>query len=258
MGRVQVATSFYIADPIRETARPLTAPTVRLTLPHTKFTSAVTVDNVIFGFEDRSLQVLLIQRGAEPFLHHWALPGDFIHGNEDLDAAAERVLSELTGLQDVYLEQVRSFGNPIRHPDGRVITVAYYSLIGRSEHPVSPQGWAERAGYHAIDQLPDLAFDHREILDTCLARLRERVRTRPIGFELLPANFTLSELQALYESILGETLDKRNFRKKILQTGLVGPTGHLQENVSHRPAKLYAFDVAKYEKLRREGFSWEV
>ncbi len=202
--------------------------------------------------------MLLVRRGISPFLHRWALPGDFVDVAEDLNGAAERVLFELTALTDVYLEQVSSFGAPGRHPAARVITVAYYALIGSSDHPVSPQGWAEEAQYFDIDELPALGFDHDDILDACLARLRERVRQRPIGFELLPPFFSLSDLQRLYECILGAPLDKRNFRKKILQTGLVEDSGNIQEGVSHRPAKLYRFNVEKYEGLRRLGFSWDI
>ncbi len=222
------------------------------------FDTAVSVDNVIFGFEGGRLRVLLVRRGIQPFLHVWALPGDFVGEEEDLHQAAGRVLTELTGIHDVYLEQVESFGTPGRHPAGRVMTVAYYSLIGSSDHPVSPHGWAEQAMYFDIGELPDLAFDHGSILRTCLSRLRERVKRRPIGFELLPLNFSLSDLQRLYESLLGEALDKRNFRKKILQTGVVENTGAYQEGVSHRPASLYRFNVEKYERLRQQGFSWEV
>ncbi len=222
------------------------------------FDSAVSVDNVIFGFEGGQLRVLLVRRGIEPFLHQWALPGDYVGDAEDLDQAAQRVLVELTTIEDVYLEQVRSFGTPGRHPAGRVLTIAYYSLIGSSDHPVSPSGWAEQAQYFDIDDVPPLAFDHADILRTCHARLRERVRQRPIGFELLPRYFSLSDLQRLYECVLGEALDKRNFRKKILQTGVVEDSGSLQEGVSHRPAKLYRFNVEKYQRLKEQGFSWDV
>lgn len=222
------------------------------------FVSAITVDNVIFGFDGVSLRVLLVERGVEPFAGMWALPGEFVLPEEDLDTAAARVLRELTGLEGVYLEQVASFGEPGRHPEGRVVTIAYYSLIRERPQAVVPKGWARRAGYFAIDELPAIAFDHHGILMRCLQRLRERVRTRPIGFELLPEKFSLSDLQSLYESVLGEPLDKRNFRKKILAMGVVTETGELQEGVSHRPAKLYRFDEAQYERLRREGFSFAV
>ena len=223
-----------------------------------QFGTALAVDNVIFGFADGALRVLLVERGVSPAAHSWALPGEYVYPREQLGDAAARILRELTSLTDVYLEQVEAFGDPDRHPAGRVVTVAYYSLIGTSDHPVIPQGWAESARYFDLDELPPLAFDHREILEVCLRRLRERVRRRPIGFELLPTEFTLSDLQMLYEALLGEELDKRNFRKKILQTHVVKPTGNLQEGVSHRPAKLYRFDVDEYERLRRQGFSWEM
>jgi len=222
------------------------------------FVSAVSVDIVIFGFEGKSLRVLLVQRGVEPFKDAWALPGEMVLADENLGTAANRVLNELTGLSDVYLEQVASFGAPKRHPAGRAFTVAYYSLIGTSSHPVSPNGWAKNAQYFDIDKLPQLAFDHAEVLHSCLQRLRERVRMRPIGFELLPDEFSLSELQNLYESILGETLDKRNFRKKILSMDIVEDTGDLQSNVNHRPAKLYRFDEERYEALVKKGFSFAV
>jgi len=220
------------------------------------FVSAISVDNVIFAFEEKRLKVLLVERTVEPFADHWALPGEMVKPHEDLDTAAERVLRELTGLARVYLEQVASFGQPKRHPSGRVVTIAYYSLVPERNHPVTPRGWAKRAQYFDIDQLPPLAFDHAAVLKTCLDRLRERVRTRPLGFELLPRMFSLSELQSLYQSILGHPLDKRNFRKKILSMGVLEDTGELQENVSHRPAKLYRFNEREYERLRQDGFSF--
>jgi len=222
------------------------------------FTSAVSVDNVIFGYESRALSVLLVERGVEPFVGGWALPGEMVLPDEDLDTAAARVLRELTGLDDVYLEQVASFGAPLRHPAGRVVTVAYYSLLPERTHPVAPSGWARSVRYFDITNLPKLAFDHLEIFQRCLARLRERVRSEPLGFELLPKQFSLSELQHLYECILGHDLDKRNFRKKMLSMGIVDDTGDYQENVNHRPAKLYRFNVEEYSRLSREGFSFAV
>ena len=223
-----------------------------------QFGTALAVDNVIFGFADGALRVLLVQRGVSPAAHEWALPGEYVFPDEDTGAAAARILHELTGLREVYLEQVHTFADPARHPAGRVITVAYYSLVGTRSHPVQPQGWAEDARYFPIEEVPPLAFDHADILEVCLTRLRERVRRRPIGFELLPDTFTLSDLQLLYEALLGEELDERNFRKKILQTGVVQATGELQTGVSHRPAKLYRFDVEEYDRLRKRGFSWDI
>lgn len=220
------------------------------------FKSAFSVDNVIFGFDGSVLKVLLIQRGAAPFKGKWALPGDLVYPNEDLDTAAERVLEQLTGLRGVYLEQVKTFGAVDRHPLGRVITIAYYSLIKISDYSVTPASFAQSAHWHPVQEVGDLAFDHNEILSTCLRRLKLKVRMAPIGFELLPPKFTLTELQQLYESILGDKLDKRNFRKKILSMNLLLDLNEWQEGVAHRPAKLYQFDQSNYRQFVAEGFSF--
>jgi 8-oxo-dGTP diphosphatase len=222
------------------------------------FKSAFTVDNVIFGFDEGDLKVLLIKRGEEPYEGKWALPGYFVYPNEDLDAAAVRVLKELTGLTDVYLEQVKTFGAVNRHPYGRVITIAYFSLVKINRYALQPASIALKAKWHSISDVKQLAFDHKEILDACFERLKWVVRTRPVGFELLPRKFTLTELQHLYEAILETDLDKRNFRKKILSMDLLVDLGELQEGVAHRPAKLYQFDREKYKKFLSEGFSFEL
>lgn len=222
------------------------------------FKSAFSVDNVIFGFDGGDLKVLLIQRGAAPYKGKWALPGDLVYPNEDINTAAERVLEQLTGLRGVYLEQVKAFGAVNRHPLGRVITIAYYSLIKISDYVVTPASFAQSARWHTISEVGELAFDHNEILDACLRRLKHKVRTAPIGFELLPPKFTLTELQQLYEAILVEKLDKRNFRKKILAMNLLLDLNELQEGVAHRPAKLYQFDQKNYEQFVAEGFSFDL
>ncbi len=224
------------------------------------FKSSITVDNVIFGFDDKDLKVLLIKRGEAPYEGKWALPGYFIHQHEDLDTAAQRVLKELTNLDKVYLEQVNAFGAVDRHPLGRVITVAYYSLIKISEFQVIAHSFAEKAKWHPFSKAKskELAFDHNKILNACFNRLKARVRTRPVGFELLPPKFTLTELQLLYEAILGTILDKRNFRKKILTMNLLIDLDEIQTGVAHRPAKLYRFDKKRYEQLVTEGFSFEL
>lgn len=224
----------------------------------TFFKSAFSVDNIIFGFDEEGLKVLLIKRGMIPYQDHWALPGDLVYPNEDLETAAGRILEELTGLRDVFLEQVRAFGSVDRHPLGRVITVAYYSLIRINRYRVTPASFARKAKWHPVEQIKDLAFDHNEILQTCLDRLRQHVRTRPIGFELLPQKFTLTELQHLYESVLDVPLDKRNFRKKIISTELLIDLDEYQSNVAHRPAKLYSFNREKYDKLNAEGYNFEL
>ncbi|MBK8557188.1 MAG: NUDIX domain-containing protein [Lewinellaceae bacterium] len=222
------------------------------------FKSAFSVDNVIFGFDGSDLKVLLIQRGAAPFKGKWALPGDLVYPNEDLDTAAERVLEQLTGLRGVYLEQVKAFGAVNRHPLGRVITIAYYSLIKISDYSVTPASFAQSAKWHSLGEVGELAFDHNEILDNCLKELKHKVRMAPIGFELLPPKFTLTELQQLYESILETELDKRNFRKKILSMNLLQDLDEVQEGVAHRPAKLYRFDRKRYVKFVAEGFSFDI
>ena len=224
------------------------------------FKSAFSVDNVIFGFDGSDLKVLLFYRGAAPYKGKWALPGDLVYPNEDLDTAAERVLEQLTGLRGVYLEQVRTFGAVGRHPLGRVITIAYYSLIKVTDYIVTPASFAQSAKWHSLSEVGELAFDHNEILDTCLRRLRRKVRNAPVGFELLPPKFTLTELQQLYESVLDlpKGLDKRNFRKKILSMNVLMECEEIREGVAHRPAKLYQFDREKYEQLVAEGYSFDI
>ncbi len=224
------------------------------------FKSAFTVDNVIFGFDEEGLKILLIKRGEEPFLDSWGLPGYFVYQDENLDAAANRVLEELSGLKDVYLEQVKTFGSVDRHPAGRVITVAYYSLVKISDYELSASSSsiARKAKWFSIPKVSELPFDHSEILEACFNRLKRRVRTRPVGFELLPPKFTLTELQHLYESILETKLDKRNFRKKILAMNLLVNLEETQEGVAHRPARLYQFDRVKYEDLFSKGFNFEL
>jgi 8-oxo-dGTP diphosphatase len=226
------------------------------------FKTALTVDNIILGFDEADLKVLLIKRGAEPFKDSWALPGDFMYPTEDLDTSASRILEELTGIKNVYLEQVHTFGSVGRHPLGRVVTVAYLSLIKIDAYTITPASFAQKAQWHSIPKVPLLAFDHKNILDNCLDALKQRIRVRPIGFELLPPKFTLTELQHLYEAILEldaeKGLDKRNFRKKILSMDFIVDLNESQEGVAHRPARLYQFDKEKYEKFLAEGFNFEL
>lgn len=222
------------------------------------FKSAFSVDNVIFGFDEGDLKILLIKRGASPFKGKWALPGDLVFPEEELEHAAGRVLEELTGLDNVYLEQVRTFGSVGRHPLGRVITIAYFSLIKISDYNLNASSFAKKAKWHSVSKVKDLAFDHNQILDACVQRLKRRVRGRPIGFELLPPKFTLTELQHLYEAILDTDLDKRNFRKKILSMDLLVDLKELQAGVAHRPAKLYQFDKEKYEQFVSKGYVFDL
>jgi 8-oxo-dGTP diphosphatase len=219
---------------------------------------ALTVDCVVFGLDQTDLKVLLIQRRLEPFQHTWALPGGFVRVDETLDVAARRELAEEAGVTDVYLEQLYTFGELDRDPRERVVTVAYYALAKLGDHRIRAATDAMGVGWFALDDLPRLAFDHASIVAAARERLRGKVRYAPIGFELLPARFTLTQLQRLYEIVLGNELDKRNFRKKILAMDLLVETDQVEQGVRHRAARLYRFDKKKYEKLTRQGFSFAI
>jgi 8-oxo-dGTP diphosphatase len=219
---------------------------------------ALTVDCVVFGFDDGELKVLLIERGLEPFKGRWALPGGFVKVDETVDDAARRELEEEAGLKNVFLEQLYTFGTVNRDPRERVVSVAHYALVKLSEHEAKAATDAANARWFPVSKVPKLAFDHAEILAMALARLKAKVRYQPIGFELLPPKFTLSQLQHLYEAILGMELDKRNFRKKVLSFGLLVPLKEMFQAGRHRPAQLFRFDEEKYEKLRKRGFNFEL
>ncbi len=222
------------------------------------FKSAFSIDAVIFGFDEGDLKILLIYRGANPYKGTWALPGDLVKLDEDLDESAQRILKDLTGLSNVYLDQVHTFGKVDRHPLGRVITVGYYSLVKVSDYKINAASWAKDAQWHSINRIPKLPFDHNEILEYAKNKLKDKVRHQPIGFELLPREFTLTDIQHLYESVLEIKLDKRNFRKKLLSMGILIDSGISQHGVAHRPAKRYRFDKKKYQKLLEKGFSFEI
>ena len=222
------------------------------------FNYSVSVDCVIFGYDTTDLKVLLIKRGEDPYLNYWALPGDLINPKESIDQSVTRVLHDLTGLDDVFLNQVKTFGDVGRHPLGRVFTVAYYSLIKISDYELNPSSFAVEAKWHSVKRIGELAFDHNKIFASCKAHLVQSVQSKPIGFELLPEKFTLSQLQNLYEIILEKKFDKRNFRKKINSMKLLVDTGKIQKSVSHRPAKLFQFNKVKYLKLKKSGFSFEI
>ena len=202
---------------------------------------AVTVDVVIFSLRDSDLKVLLIRRAAPPFKGKWAIPGGYVHPDEALDEAAQRELEEETGLPDVYLEQLYTFGAPKRDPRGRVITVAYFALVS-DDVTVRAGDDAAEAAWHSVHDLPGLAFDHDEILSYALQRLRYKLEYTAVGFELLPNEFTLTELQTAYEIVLGEKLDKRNFRRRILEAGILAETSKYREGEGQgRPAQLYRY-----------------
>jgi 8-oxo-dGTP diphosphatase len=178
--------------------------------------------------------------------------------DESLDEAARRELAEETGLTNVFLEQLYTFGEIKRDPRGRTISVAYFALVKLGEQQVAASTDAARAAWYPAAKTPALAFDHAKILETALTRLSNKVRYVPIGFELLPQLFTLTQLQHLYEAILGRALDKRNFRKKALALGVLAETKELERNVAHRAARLYRFDEEKYTKLVKKGFNFEL
>ena len=218
----------------------------------------LTVDCVVFGLDEKDLKVMLIQRDIPPFEGKWALPGGFVRVSETLDEAAKRELREETGIEKVYLEQLYTFGDIHRDPRERVVTVAYYALDNLGEHRIKASTDARKAAWFSLDDLPDLAFDHERIVDTALHRLKGKVRYEPIGFELLPEKFTLSHLQNLYEIILDQKLDKRNFRKKIMGMDLLIDLNEVEEDVAHRAAKLYQFDEKKHAQLKKKGFNFEI
>lgn len=200
---------------------------------------AVTTDVVMFTLRDDRLKLLLIRRGAEPFKGTWALPGGPVGPEEDLEASALRQLEEGTGVTGVYLEQICTFGAPERDPRERVISVAYYALVPSGRLQLRAARDSEGVAWFALSELPELAFDHAAIVATAHQRLAAKLAYSTIAFQFMPEKFTLSDLQAVYEIILDETLDKRNFRKRILSLAQIEDTGEVRRNGSHRPARLY-------------------
>jgi len=222
----------------------------------TKFSA----DCVVLGFDQEELKVLLYERGMEdePGYNKWALPGGFVGVGEDLDDAAYRVLNQVTGVHDIYMEQVRTFGKADRYPGARVITTAYYALINPKNQKIKIGKAAKDARWVSVKVLPNLVFDHADILKAALKKLKRKVRQEPIGFELLPPKFTLTSLQKLYESILDTALDTRNFRKKLLKMGLLVKLNEQQKGVPHRAAYLHKFDKKVYERLKEEGLVFDL
>jgi len=212
--------------------------------------NGISVDCVIFGFDENELKVLLIKSDLKNFDGKWSLLGDLIGSRETLDEAAYRILKERTGMDDVYLEQVRSFGEVDRHPAARIITVAYCSLINVQQHQIKKMD--NELHWHRVKHIKEMAFDHKKILDVCYEWLQKRIQEHPLGFSLLPKKFSLRELQNLYEAILGVELDRRNFRKKFFSMDLLEDTGEYEADVPHRPGKLYKFNYEKYQKKERK------
>ncbi len=210
---------------------------------------ALSVDCVIFGFDENKLKVLLIRSDLKKYQSKWSLLGDLVKPDEDLDAAAYHILKQRTGLNDVYLEQVQTFGEVNRHPAGRVVTVAYCSLINVQHHKLNILD--NELHWHEVESVTDLAFDHQKIFERCYCWLQKRVQEHPLGLSLLPNKFSLRELQNLYEAILNIKLDRRNFRKKFFAMDFLVDMGEDEQNVPHRPGRLYKFDYEKYEKKKK-------
>ncbi|MFM2360090.1 MAG: hypothetical protein RLY16_2083 [Bacteroidota bacterium] len=211
---------------------------------------ALSVDCVIFGFDENKLKVLLIRSDFRKYAGRWSLLGDLVFPNEDLDAAAYRILKQRTGLSDVYLEQIHTYGNVNRHPAGRVVTVCYCSLINVQHHKLNI--FDNELHWHDVKTVKDLAFDHQEIFDYSIKTLQKRVQEHPLGFNLLPKKFSLRDLQNLYEAILDIKMDRRNFRKKFFSMDYLIDLKEMEQDVPHRPGKLYKFNYEKFERKKRK------
>ena len=231
----------------------------------------ISVDCVVFGFDGTELHVLLIDREDEMrnVASAYALPGNLIYDQENLNQAAERVLKELTGLSDIYLEQFGAFGDPNRikkkedqpwlkavrtNPDARVVTIAYYALIRMSDFKLNPSSFAKDATWVPLKDIKHLPFDHFMILNQSIDYLRNNTKIRPVGYNLLPEKFTLNEMQKLYEAIFNKKIDNRNFRRKIINLEVLNKLDEKQEGVAHKPATYYKFNVDKYHSYIEKGF----
>ncbi len=211
------------------------------------------IDCIIFGFDGTQLKALLIKRGFEPQMGKWSLMGGFVRQEESVNDAAKRILDQLTGMQDIYMEQLQCFGEVDRDPGGRVVSIAYYALIKIDDYS-SELMEEHQARWFGMEEIPPLVFDHRHMLDMARERLRQKVANYPIGFALLPYKFTLPQLQALYEAIYETELDKRNFTRKILSFEILRKLDEKEKESSRKGAFLYVFDSQKYKKLEKDGF----
>ncbi len=214
--------------------------------------AAVSVDCVIFGYNEKELSVAQIECNMPPHIGKMSLLGDLVKSHETLKEAAARVLEKITGLSDLYLEQVQAFSTPDRHPLGRVISIAYYTLIRMDDYELLDKE-NKHLQWVPINDITEMAFDHNEIIKVCHERLKKQLREKPIGFSLLPKKFSLIQLQKLYEIILEIELDKRNFRRKLQNADILIDLAETQSDVSHRPAKLYSFDHERYSKLKADN-----
>lgn len=219
---------------------------------------ALATDCVIFGFDGGELKLLLTEREKEPFKNKWALPGGFVFPKETTEECAARILKEKTGITKVFIEQLYTFSEVERDPRERIISVAYYALVNKQSYELIAGRDTLKAEWFGLSELPELAFDHAAIVALAVQRLKGKVSYQPVGFELLDEKFTLSQLQAVCESILGMEIDKRNFRKKVLGMGVLQESGEKEKNVPHKAAMLYRFDKKAYEAKTKEGFHFEL
>jgi len=217
----------------------------------------ISVDNLIFSVHEGELKVLLVKYTEGLGADQWGLVGHWIKKDESLEQAASRVVKEITGSDNLYLDQLGAFGDVERYPLRRIITIAYYSLVRHDETLATLGNQTTQVNWFNIHQLPELVFDHKDIITAGIEHLRYKVRHEPVGFSLLPEKFTLLELQEIYESILNKKLDKPNFRRKILKMNLLIDCQEKQKNVAHRAARLYRFDIHVYQKLKEFGFTFE-
>jgi 8-oxo-dGTP diphosphatase len=220
----------------------------------------VSVDAVVFGYDSEDgLTLLLIKRGIAPYQEHWALPGGLVMNQETLEEAVTRELTEETGVSINYLEQLYTFGDLKRDPRNRVVSVAYYGLVKPESFEIKANTDADDAQWFNVKKLPKLAFDHQEIVDTALARLKGKIVYEPIGFELLPQKFPFSELERLYSAVLNKPLDRRNFKKKIMRYGFILETSEKQKlSGAGRRGNLHKFDKKKYFQLKKQGINIEL
>ena len=219
---------------------------------------ALATDCVIFGFDGGELKLLLLKREKEPFENKWALPGGFVYMDETTEASAKRILLEKAGIKNVFIEQLYTFSKVDRDPRERIVSVTYFALVNKSQFNLVAGRDTIQAEWHRISALPELGFDHSEIVTLAVERLKGKVQYQPIGFELLDEKFTLSQLQLLYEAILETPIDKRNFRKKIIGMGLLKQLDEKEKNVPHKAAFYHSFDKKAYKELTKKGFHFEL
>ncbi|RAW02331.1 NUDIX hydrolase [Pseudochryseolinea flava] len=218
----------------------------------------VSVDAVVFGYDpDHGMQLLLIKRRDEPFQKMWALPGGLVLDGESLDDAVNRELKEEAGIRVNYLEQLYTFGKPTRDPRNHAISVSYFALVRPKDFQISAQSDAEDVAWFDIQKLPKLAFDHKEIINVAIKRLRGKITYEPVGFELLDKAFPFSDLENLYQALLGREIDRRNFKKKIAKLSILEALNETIQRKSGRPAQLFKFNRKKYFELKEKGYNFD-